>query len=166
MKKLYFLSILSALSLACNKSDIIEGISYSNNNSTPVHIVPASSVSMKLNDQEISFTKITKERSRTGKYFRFSAENDSLKIELKIKSINQTGNTTGLILVGEFGWKLFYKNPEGGYAEHITTDQWLGLYSDMPLTAETVSGEFWFKAQVPGTSALNVITAGKFRLLF
>jgi hypothetical protein len=162
LPSLFFSSVLF---FSCNKqNDLVAA-------AQPVVVNnPASSqasvVNMKLNGQTVSFPVITKSRSLANGDMGFTAENDSLKLELKINSILQTGNSTGLVLIGLYSWKLYRKLSESSYEELVTTDKWLGIYNDKPLTDAIVTGEFYFKATDPAASNTNYITGGNFRLVF
>jgi hypothetical protein len=127
---------------------------------------PASVVSLKLNGHAVSFPSITISRSVANGDLGFIAENDSVKLELKINSILQTSNSTGLVLIGLYSWKLYRKLPENTYEELVTTDKWLGIYSNRPLTDNVVTGEFKFIAVAPQEITANLITEGKFKLVF
>jgi hypothetical protein len=161
---LLFLSLI--LVISCTKSkDMISPEPPVINNPQPAPAL-SSFVSMNLNGETINFTSVVKERSRGLKYLNFLASNDSLKIELKTSSINQTGNSTGLILVVLYQWKFYKKNPENSYQSYPVIEQWLGLYSDNPLTDSIVVGNFYFKTNIPGSTAINSISNGSFRLVF
>lgn len=167
MKQFYILFV-SILIISCSKNNDLTDLrqlTTNNNSPSPSPVAPAF-VTMNLNGQDINFSSITKERNLALRYFNFSAENDSIKIELKINSINQTGNSTGLILVGLYKWKLYRKHLEGGDEEYPAIYQWLGVYSDKPLTDSIVAGEFSFQTNIPGRTEINKITNGKFRLIF
>lgn len=153
---------------SCSKSDEITNASPAANNNIPVITpeVPPSYFTLSFNGQPVSFTSVIKERSKALKYFNVTAENDSLKIELKTTAVNQTGNSIGLILIGFYSWKLSRKSGKGGYTEYPTKDQGLGIFSNNPLTDSIVTGNFSFNTDIPGSTEINTVSNGGFRLVF
>ena len=166
--KVFLPFLLSVLFFSCTKSNEGVDIRPPVNNTTPITlpVISAPYFILSFNGRPVSFTSVIKQRSLALKYFNVTAENDSLKIELKTTTVNQTGNSTGLILIGFYSWKLYRKNSEGGYTEYTTLDQRLGIFNDNPLTDSVVTGNFSFNAIVAGNTEVNTISTGGFRLIF
>lgn len=68
--------------------------------------------------------------------------NDNAKVDIRIRRITQTGNSSGLILIGFYDVVYAEKNKEGGWREYYSKDERLGIYNDRPLTDSIVSGYF------------------------
>ena len=160
--------LFSVIFFSCSKSNEIINAGSPDNNSNPVitSVIPAPYFTLNFNGQPVSFTSVIKQRSLALKYFNVTAENDSLKIELKTTAVSQTGNSVGLILIGFYSWKLYRKNGEGGYTVYPTIDQRLGIFNNNPLTDSVVTGNFSFNTGIPGSTEINTVSNGGFRLLF
>jgi hypothetical protein len=166
--KIFLPFLFSVIIFSCSKTDEIINAGPPENNNTPAlpPVIPAPYFILNFNGQPVSFTSIIKQRSLALKYFNVTAENDSLKIELKTTAVNQTGNSVGLILIGFYSWKLYRKSGKGDYTEYPTMDQRLGIFNDNPLTDSIVTGNFSFNTSIPGSTEINTVSNGGFRLLF
>ena len=166
--KLFLLFLLFLVFFSCSKSDELTGATHPVTNNTP--LTPAASIipyyRFNLNGQSISFTSVIKERSLALKYLNVTAENDSVKVQLRVTAVNQTGNSTGLILIGFYDLKLYKRDSEGGYSSFPTIYQQLGIFDNNPLTDSVVTGNFSFNTSIPGSTGINAVSNGEFRLVF
>lgn len=159
--------LLALIVFSCSKSSEVTITSPPQPPAPPViPSAPSPYFRMNLNGQPISFPSVIKQRSLSSKYFNVTAENDSIKVELKTTAVTQTGNSTGLILIGFYSWKLYRKNIEGVSLLYPTIYQQLGIFNNNPLTDSVVTGNFSFKTSIPGETGINVISGGEFRLVF
>lgn len=166
--KLFLLILLSFVFFSCSKPDELNSVAppVTNNTSVTPSVPVTPYYRFSLNGQPISFTSVWKERSRALKYLNVTAENDSIKVQLRLTAVNQTGNSTGLILIGSYDLKFYKKDSEGGFKSFPTIYQQLGIFDNNPLTDSVVTGNFSFNTSIPGSIGINAVSNGEFRLVF
>jgi hypothetical protein len=166
MKKiLLFASLLPFLLAACSRSGF--ELPQPGSPAQPVIINTAATTyfRFKINGQWYAADSIVKTRSTGGKTLDIKAKAGEWNIHIPVQHILQTGNATGLILVGSYS--LFLEKKRGEVQEPYTTlSKTLLIYNDNPLTDSVVTGRFYFDA-VPATGGETLkVTDGDFRLRF
>lgn len=124
---------------------------------------PVSFVSCSINGRYFYQTEVQK--TRGGGAIRFEAVFNTQKVEIVVERITQTGNNTGIVLIGFYKIN-YYVHSDGGWALYETRKELLAIYNNLPLTDKTVTGTFSAEASTDGFKTGIPITNGSFQLSF
>jgi hypothetical protein len=141
MKKIFTALLISAL-LSCSKEKEVF-LPITINPTVPVITQPPvfnSSFNAVINSEAMGINSILNTRGAGN--MDISGMTNNARVDIRVRRITQTGNSTGIVLIGFYDVVYAEKNKEGGWVEYFSKDERLGIYNNMPLTDSIVSGYF------------------------